>query len=261
MRKLFVMGVLLLGLLENPSYAIEFCKDVLERGNPGGPSQSLKTWDEEWIIGQPIEVDVDIWVNDVPEQLLTAAFYIDFDPSQMSLVRTEIYDVWDGAMSQVIINPEGPGTGMIVAGNFSLVTPDRDGDIAIAKLRFDCEENCNVQITVQTVPGFDSVVGDSANTYDIVITPNVFTIKEGPTTSTIPGNSCPSETLYGEDSQEVNLLRAFRNNLLSKTREGRELIKLYYQWSPVIVRAMETDAEFKQEIKNIVDQVLPLLSR
>ena len=64
-----------------------------------------------------------------------------------------------------------------------------------------------------------------------------------------------------EDAREddLNVLKKYRDNVLSKTQEGQELIKLYYQWSPVIVKAMEADEEFKQEIKELVDEVLPLI--
>ena len=63
----------------------------------------------------------------------------------------------------------------------------------------------------------------------------------------------------GEDSEEVMLLRSFRNNVLSKTPEGQELIRLYYQWSPTIVRAMEEDEEFKEEVKEMIGGILPLI--
>lgn len=49
--------------------------------------------------------------------------------------------------------------------------------------------------------------------------------------------------------------------ILAGTVEGRELIKLYYQWSPVIVKAMEDDVESKQEIKGIVDSILPMIEK
>jgi hypothetical protein len=48
---------------------------------------------------------------------------------------------------------------------------------------------------------------------------------------------------------------------MSKTSEGQELIKLYYQWSPVLVKAMEADEEFKGEIKGMIDSVLPMIGK
>ncbi len=47
--------------------------------------------------------------------------------------------------------------------------------------------------------------------------------------------------------------------MLSHTKEGQELIRLYYQWSPVIIQAMEKDKELKAEVKEIVDGVLGLI--
>jgi hypothetical protein len=37
------------------------------------------------------------------------------------------------------------------------------------------------------------------------------------------------------------------------------MIRLYYEWSPVIMKAMEEDEEFEQEVKEIIDGVLPLI--
>jgi hypothetical protein len=70
---------------------------------------------------------------------------------------------------------------------------------------------------------------------------------------------CPVTAIYGKHSEEVELLRNVRDGILINTREGQELIKLYYQWSPVIVKAMEADEEFKQEIKGMIDGIIPML--
>jgi hypothetical protein len=70
---------------------------------------------------------------------------------------------------------------------------------------------------------------------------------------------CLSLKIYGEYSEEVELLRYIRDNILNKTPEGRELIKLYYQWSPLIVKAMEEDEEFKEDVKEVIDEVLGLV--
>ena len=50
MRKISAICILLLivGLVPNPAFAIEYCKDFLESGNPGGWTESLKTFDDEW---------------------------------------------------------------------------------------------------------------------------------------------------------------------------------------------------------------------
>lgn len=94
------------------------------------------------------------------------------------------------------------------------------------------------------------------------------------TTSTTPGNStttislptstttsvkkklCFLKALHGDDAEEIEVLRAFRDEVLRTTPEGQELIELYYQWSPIIVHAMEEDEEFKEMVKKIIDALV-----
>ena len=56
------------------------------------------------------------------------------------------------------------------------------------------------------------------------------------TTTTTP--LCLLEKLYGEHSREIELMRSVRDNLLNKTPEGQELIRLYYKWSPMILQSL-----------------------
>ena len=70
---------------------------------------------------------------------------------------------------------------------------------------------------------------------------------------------CAAKEIYGDYSKEVEFLRQVRDNVLNKTAEGRELIKLYYEWSPAIVKALQGDEKFKGGIKEIIDGVLELV--
>jgi len=70
---------------------------------------------------------------------------------------------------------------------------------------------------------------------------------------------CPLSLIYGEDSDEVVLLRAFRDEVLSQSPVGQEIIELYSQWSPAIVKAMEEDEEFREDVKEMIDEVLPVI--
>jgi len=79
------------------------------------------------------------------------------------------------------------------------------------------------------------------------------------TTSLTP-QPCVSESLYGEHSEETELLRYLRDNVLNSTPEGRELIKFYYELSPIIVEMMNEDEEFKAQVKEMVDGVLRVIS-
>jgi hypothetical protein len=47
--------------------------------------------------------------------------------------------------------------------------------------------------------------------------------------------------------------------VLRTTPEGQEIIRLYYELSPVIIEMMEGDEEFKKQMKEMVDGVLGLM--
>ena len=52
------------------------------------------------------------------------------------------------------------------------------------------------------------------------------------------------------------MLQYFKDTVLSQTPEGRELIRLFYFWSPLIVKAIEEDEAFKEEITKMIDAML-----
>jgi hypothetical protein len=70
---------------------------------------------------------------------------------------------------------------------------------------------------------------------------------------------CTLVKIYGEHSKEVKMLRLLRDSVLSQSPEGQEIIRLYYEWSPVIAKALDEDEEFKGEVKETVDRVLLLI--
>jgi len=71
--------------------------------------------------------------------------------------------------------------------------------------------------------------------------------------------SCSVINIYGEHSATTELIRNYRDEKLNKTQEGKEIIKLYYTWSPFIVEEMEEDDILKQELKELIDAVLPTI--
>ena len=76
------------------------------------------------------------------------------------------------------------------------------------------------------------------------------------TTTTVSNQTCPSVLIYDEASDEVQLLRSFRDTILSKTPEGQEIIRLYYEWSPVISKLISDDKNTKMAIKELIDVFL-----
>jgi rhodanese-related sulfurtransferase len=66
---------------------------------------------------------------------------------------------------------------------------------------------------------------------------------------------CLVEEIYGDNSEEATLLRAFRDRVLRSTLLGQEIIKLYYEVSPSLVKAMKEDEEFKNDVKKMIDGI------
>ena len=64
----------------------------------------------------------------------------------------------------------------------------------------------------------------------------------------------PRKIIFTSISHER--LRYVRDNVLNKTAEGQEIIRLYYQLSPAVVKAMENNQECKEEGKEMIDAVL-----
>ena len=54
----------------------------------------------------------------------------------------------------------------------------------------------------------------------------------------------------------MQVLRYVRDNVLSKTPEGQRITELYYQWSPVVSKAIREDKEFKKKVKSVIDGLL-----
>ena len=61
---------------------------------------------------------------------------------------------------------------------FACADPDGDGDIIIAKVTFKCQALGDADITISTIPNFDTVVACSAYNYDPEIQPNTITIHQ-----------------------------------------------------------------------------------
>lgn len=81
------------------------------------------------------------------------------------------------------------------------------------------------------------------------------------TTTTTPAKGCFLEQIFSAQDEKTALLRNFRDEVLSKTPAGRELINLYYQWSPAIGVAIFQDEIFKQDVQRMVEGILPLIKR
>ena len=89
MKKLLLLCVFTLFMccMVSAAFGVEYGADFLETGNPGGWSESLKTFDEAWTVSPGRQVNVDIWIKDLPEELITAGFQMEYDSSLLAVER------------------------------------------------------------------------------------------------------------------------------------------------------------------------------
>jgi len=77
------------------------------------------------------------------------------------------------------------------------------------------------------------------------------------TTTTIPSWSCAVALIYGENAEQTELLREYRDKVLSKTPEGQEIIKTYYKLSPTVTKLLDHNPLLKNRAKAFIDSMLP----
>lgn len=184
MKSIFTSSAMLLLLIYTVSSAsgIEYAVDLLEKGNPGGNTASLKTFDQKGAKDTGKEVSLDVWIKDVPEELITAGFWLSYDASKVSIAKIEVYDgtalpgPWDSAMTKQAPNPGGTGTYLVIVGNLGNVKPDKKGDIIMAKVQCRCQDKCTNPLEIKPIKGFDTVVGSAGKVFDATIKPAAITI-------------------------------------------------------------------------------------
>jgi hypothetical protein len=70
---------------------------------------------------------------------------------------------------------------------------------------------------------------------------------------------CLVESLYGEDSENTEVLRKFRDTVLQKTTAGKGLIELYYTLSPLSVDLLHNDEDLRNQVKQLLDSSMPMI--
>ncbi len=158
---------------------------------------------------------------------------VTFTNHSMGVINSVIWDFGDGTTSTELNPTHTYDTLGTYTVNLTVTTPDG----ASTEIKVD-------YITIESTTTTTITVSTTTTTSEV--------------TTTI-SDECPIEEIYGEDSEEVAILRYFRDSVLSKTTEGKEIIRLYYEWSSLIVKAMERDEGFKEEVKEMVDGILMLI--
>jgi len=81
-----------------------------------------------------------------------------------------------------------------------------------------------------------------------------------PSTTTIPGNLCPVELVYGEHAAQTDLVRQYSREVLETTGYGRAFIDLYYLISPMVARQLQGCEALEEASRAILDPFILLLA-
>jgi len=76
------------------------------------------------------------------------------------------------------------------------------------------------------------------------------------TTTTVP---CPAGELYGENSEQAQMLRTCRDAVLSKTDAGRAAIALYYTLSAEAARMLQEQPALRAALKKVLDAIFEMI--
>ena len=159
MRKIFIVGLIIICslllvslLVQQSAEAVEYGTDVLESGNGGG-SGGAKTFDAEFTVTQGEEFSADLWLRNVPCDLMSSGFSIEYDQTKLEHVEVTGYaPPWDPACWLLF----GPGYPYGILCNLSAVSPDGDSDIIIVQVKFRPIASGDTQLRIETFPGMST---------------------------------------------------------------------------------------------------------
>jgi len=191
-------------------------------------------------------------------------YYIVYDPPEIYFpARLDVGETYQGSFAATVYSIDDDSILYTVTGNNS-ITLESVEDVTVIAGRFkDClkfiffekwqtTDGSMARETEQTIwyaRNVGLISGTSVGGTAGLICAKVNGVHYG----------CLATSALKGDTNALNTLRKFRDEVLSKTPEGQEIIRLYYQWSSVIVKAMEEDEEFKEEMKGLIDGVLGLI--
>jgi hypothetical protein len=79
------------------------------------------------------------------------------------------------------------------------------------------------------------------------------------TTTTTAADLCAAETIYGEHSPEAELLREYRDRVLSTSVSGRRIIRTYYELSPTVTEYLRNNEAARLQARRVLDSMMPAI--
>jgi len=239
--------------------------------------------------GNPgVEVQIPIFLSNYPNGpiIVATSNEITYDSNYLAPLGPVMGPAGQAAGKEIISNITETGlyiVGVLGTTDQNLKTPILDGIVAYVRFRIKdtvptgtyilgnkpgCTTADGTDIPVSGTDGFIDVSGTNTTTSVLNTTtvqpsttttnPTTTTTTVKPTTTTTPKPSlCAAESIYGENAEETELLREYRDNVLSKTPDGQEFIKNYYKFSPSVTKLLEQRPLLKNRAKALIDSMLP----
>ena len=153
---------------------------------------------------------------------------------QTGIITGTVTDIQTGGkLSNVLLQTDAGVSSVSVEGYYLMLHPAGTYTLTATAIKYD----------KYTAPV--TVAAGQTVTLDIAMTPS-----SGP---------CPATAIYGDGSDEIRILRAFRDTVLSKSRIGRRIIKLYYRTAPSLLKSLEGRDVWKATVKGFIDSMLPFI--
>jgi hypothetical protein len=64
-------------------------------------------------------------------------------------------------------------------------------------------------------------------------------------------SSCAAIAVLGDDTESLKALRTFRDRALTTTRFGRQLVELFYTYSPALIKSMDSSPTLKDGVRRL----------
>ena len=64
---------------------------------------------------------------------------------------------------------------------------------------------------------------------------------------------------YSRDDEETELLREYRDKVLSKSATGRQMIKTYYELSPAVAEVLQKNDTARANARRVLDSLMPAI--
>lgn len=138
-----------------------------------------------------------------------------------------------------------------------------EGTGSIFTLEYNVSEEAPVGDCIDLSLEKEKVSGESGeiSPEEVAVESGKFCFLASSTTTTTTICPCMMKEIYSKNSEEVKLLRNFRDQVLSKTQSGRELIRLYYQLSPAVVKLIEEDELLREKLIRLYYYLSPTIMK